>query len=411
MKAEIFSIGTELLLGQIIDTNAVFFSERLALLGIPLYYRQTVGDNHERLTESLKSSLKRSDIIICSGGIGPTEDDITTECVAKAFNTELYLDESELKKLHDLFTSRGRTMTKSQRKQASLPVHCTVIPNPTGTAPGFILEKDGKIAIVLPGPPKEMTTMWYETVDPYLNKYSDNIIYSLTARFCGIGEATLEEELLPIIHSEEQTTIAPYAKRSEVHIRLTSMQNSIEKATMEVNKVLTKIKKLNAGKYIYGYNDETLEFVVAKLLDKKELKLTVAESCTGGRLGSRLTEIPGSSSYFLGGIIAYSNEIKEQLLKVNYDTLNKFGAVSSETAIEMANGVKKLLGADIGVSITGIAGPDGETKEKPIGTVYIGLSFDKKTFARHFHFWGRRDDIRYRATQEALRLIWEELNK
>jgi nicotinamide-nucleotide amidase len=411
MKAEIFSIGTELLLGQIIDTNAAFFSEELASLGIVVYYRQTVGDNHARLIEALKESFKRSDLIICSGGLGPTEDDITTECVAKALGVSLYLDENELQKLRNFFTKRGRKIIACQEKQAILPEGCIVIENPTGTAPGFILEAGGKTAIVLPGPPKELIPMWNETVRPYLMKSSHEIIHSLTLRFAGIGEGDLEEALKPLIHSERDVTIAPYAKRGEVHIRLTTMDDCIENANKKITAVLNKIKDLSVGKYIYGYDEDSLEAVVGKLLLKNGLTLAVAESCTGGGLGARITDVSGSSDYFLGGIISYSNEIKEKLLNVNPQTLADFGAVSAETVKEMAIGVCRATKADIGISISGVAGPGGGTEEKPVGTVYIGTNFKDEITSHKLNLWGRRDDIRYRAGQNALQLLYERLTK
>jgi len=410
MKAEIFSIGTELLLGQILDTNAQFLSQELANLGINVYYRKTVGDNHERLTNALKEAFRTSDLIICTGGLGPTEDDITAKCVADSLSRELYLNEIELKRLENLFTSRGRVMTKNQAKQVHFPIDSIIIPNPTGTAPGFILTVDGKTAIVLPGPPKEMEPMWRETVVPYLRGIANGvIIHSLTLRYSGIGEAALEEELKELIHSEEKVTIAPYAKRGEVHIRLTACSPCESAAESEIQHVLSKIKLLNSAKYLYGYNENSLEQVVGKALKTKGLTLCVAESCTGGSLGARITDVNGSSEYFLGGVISYANEIKQELLEVKSATLEAVGAVSERTALEMASGAKKRFNADIALSITGIAGPDGGTDEKPVGTVYIGIATSKDVTAHHFNFWGRRDDIRYRACQEALRLLREEI--
>ena len=335
MQAEILSIGTELLLGQITDTNAVFLAQRLAGIGIPLFFEDTVGDNPPRLLSVLQLALSRSDVIICTGGLGPTEDDITTAGIAAAFATELVLDEEAKKTLETFFVKLKRPVTVNQYKQATIPRGATIIPNPVGTAPGFILEKDGKIAIALPGPPQEMQPMWKQTVEPYLRQKSGAVIFSRTLRFCGIGEGALEMDLKALIDVQDAVTIAPYAKLGEVHIRVTTRAASQQEAEALIAPIVAQIKQLT-GSHLYGIDEETLEEVVGKLLREQELTLAVAESCTGGLLGGRLTNVPGSSSYFFGGVISYSNEVKQRLLRVSAETLGTNGA--SERGNRAADG-------------------------------------------------------------------------
>ncbi len=402
MRAEMLSIGTELLLGQIVDTNASYIAQRLAEAGIPLYFKDTVGDNPARLAQTLRLALSRADLLICTGGMGPTEDDITSAGVAEAFGVPLELREEAKATLEAFFLARGRPMTPNQFKQAMYPVGATLIPNPTGTAQGFILERDGKTAIVLPGPPNEVYPMWRETVAEYLRTRSGMTIVSRTLRFCGIGEGALEEELKAIIHAQDNPTVAPYAKLAEVHIRVTARAADEAEAWRLIDPVVARIRE-RAGQYLYGVDEETLEEVVGRLLRARGLTLAVAESCTGGLLGGRLTNIPGSSDYFLGGIISYSNAVKEAVLGVPAATLAAHGAVSAETAGAMAEGARRVTGADIGVSVTGVAGPGGGTAEKPVGLAYLGLAVaDRPTQAVRLTFWGDRPTIRARCVQEAL---------
>lgn len=409
MRAEILSIGTELLLGQIVDTNAVFISQRLAELGISVYYRDTVGDNPARLEETLRLAKSRADIIICSGGLGPTEDDITSAVISRVFDAPLEIFEEARASLEQFFKHRGKTLTANQLKQAMLPHGSTMAPNSVGTAPGFMLTKDGKIVITMPGPPLEMTTMWEKTIGPYLRRISGETIYSRTLRFCGIGEGALEQELKELIDVQRDVTIAPYAKLGEVHIRLTTRAKDEEEAQRLITPVEESIRQ-RVGRYLYGINDETLEEVVGNMLRKAGVTLAVAESCTGGLLGGRITNIAGSSDYFLGGVISYSNSLKERLLGVAATTLATHGAVSTQTACEMADGVVKATGANIGVSITGIAGPGGGTEEKPVGLVYMGITVNgHPARAYQYNIPGNREMIRLRAVQEALVLLRDTL--
>ena len=409
MRAEIVSIGTELLLGQITDTNAVYLAQRLAELGIPLYFEDTVGDNHQRLATVLQLAKERSDLIICTGGLGPTEDDITSVGIAHVFAAPLVLYDDARQTLEAFFRQRGRAMTESQYKQVMLPQGSLLVPNPTGTAPGFILQQDAVTVIAFPGPPAEMHPMWEQTVGPYLAARSGETIHSLTLRFCGIGEAALEQDLADLIAVQSNPTIAPYAKLAEVHIRVTAKAKTVAEAQALIAPVESEIRR-RTGHYLYGVDEETLEVIVGRLLREQGLTLAVAESCTGGLLGGRLTAVPGSSDYFLGGIISYSNALKQSMLEVHPNTLATHGAVSEETAAEMAVGVQRATGADLGISITGIAGPGGGTEDKPVGVVYLGAARKDggvKVF-RHL-LWGNRELIRARAVQQSLVLLREIL--
>lgn len=405
MRAEILSIGTELLLGQITDTNAVFMAQRLAELGISLFFEDTVGDNPARLEGVLRLAKERSDLIICTGGLGPTEDDITSAAIANVFDAPLEINDAARATLEAFFAQRGRPMTANQLKQAMIPHGALLVPNPTGTAPGFILVKDGKTVIAFPGPPSEMHPMWRETVGPYLHAHSGETIVSRTLRFCGIGEGALEQLLKDLIDVQTDVTIAPYAKLGEVHIRLTTRAQSEDEAQVRIAPVEAQVRE-RAGRYLYGSDEETLEEVVGRMLREMGVTLAVAESCTGGLLGGRITNVPGSSDYFLGGVISYSNSVKQRLLGVSEKTLREHGAVSPNTAREMAEGVVKATGANIGVSITGIAGPDGGSEEKPVGLVYLAVAQgDYPARAFPYTFWGDRPSIRGRAVQQALVLL------
>jgi nicotinamide-nucleotide amidase len=408
MRAEILSIGTELLLGQITDTNAVYLSQRLAGLGIGCYYRDTVGDNMTRLQEVIRLAKSRSDLLIATGGLGPTEDDITAEAVSAVFEAPLVLNPEAAAHIESFFARRGRPVTANQLKQAHIPEGAVMLPNPVGTAPGFLLDKDGVVIIVMPGPPQEMLPMWEGHVAPLLRERSGAVIVSRTLRFCGIGEGALEMEIKDLIDAQTDVTIAPYAKLAEVHIRLTARAADEAAAQARIAPVEAAVRA-SVGRFIYGVDEETLEEVVGRGLRGRRLTLAVAESCTGGMLGGRITNVAGASDYFLGGVIAYSNALKERLLGVPRETLAAHGAVSEETAVAMAEGLVRATGADLGVSITGIAGPGGGTTEKPVGLVYIGIAGAGQPRAHRCLFLGDRSTIRLRAAQEALVLLREVL--
>ena len=381
MKAEIISVGTEILLGDIVNTNAQYVAKELASIGIEVYHQSTVGDNVERLYECFKESLERSDVVITTGGLGPTKDDLTKEVAAKFFGQELVLHEPSWEYIKSLIQRRGKEIAPNNKKQAYFPESAIILKNNNGTAPGAILKKDDKAIIVLPGPPKEMKAMFNESVMPYLNQFTDFKLISKTLRLYGIGESDLEIAIMDILDEQTNPTVALYAKEMEVTIRLTAKATDEEEALKLIEPVENRIRE-RVGKFIYTnddkYNGESqnvLEEIVAKLLVEKDLKVATAESCTGGMVASALIDYPGISSVFLEGCVTYSNESKIKRLGVKEETLNKYGAVSEETAIEMAKGIAEGLGADIGLSTTGVAGPGGGTDEKPVGLVYTAVYF------------------------------------
>lgn len=406
MTVELVSIGTELLLGQIVDTNAAWLSARLAEIGVNLYRRTTVGDNLERIVGALREALGRADGVITIGGLGPTGDDLTREAIATVMGEPLVLDEGEAARIRAFFEARGRTVTERQLRQAMRPVSAQPMPNPYGTAPGLYAEWNGKLIFALPGPPNEFQPMVTEHVLPRLAACTGGgVIRSRVLRLCGIGESDAEAQLSDLIASDNPT-LAPLAKLGEVHFRITARANSPEEAAQLVATMEQAVRE-RLGAYIYGTDDTTLEQAVVHKLMEVGQSLAVAESCTGGLLGHRVTNVPGSSEVFVGGIISYSNALKEALLGVPAEVLARYGAVSEPTARAMAEGVRQRLGSHWGIGITGIAGPGGGTAEKPVGLVYIGISDPTATVVRHQLFPGDRETVKYRATQYALWLLYK----
>lgn len=408
MRAEIITVGTEILLGDIVNTNSQFLAKELANLGVEVYYQGTVGDNEDRLLESLEESLNRSDMVITTGGLGPTKDDLTKETAAKLFNQELVFHEESWREIETYFNKLGKVPTENNKKQAYFPKEAIVLKNNNGTAPGAILKKDNKTIIVLPGPPREMKPMFEESVKPYLQYLTDDILVSKTLRFYGIGESSLENAIIDIINEQSNPTVAPYAKDTEVTLRITAKAISEEVAMDLINPVIDKIED-RVGQYIYSQGEATLEDTVAEMLVNKNLTISVAESCTGGMVSSNLINYPGISSVFMEGCITYSNEAKMKSLGVKKETLDKFGAVSEETAREMAEGIARRYNTNIGISTTGIAGPEGGTKEKPVGLVYFGIYINGKTIAKRYIFNGSRQQVRLRATKTILNDLRLEL--
>lgn len=408
MKAEIITVGTEILLGDIVNTNSQFLAKELASLGLDVYYQSTVGDNESRLMDTLNESLDRSDIIITTGGLGPTNDDITKEVAAKCFNQELVFYNDIWKDIKQYFEKIGVEPTENNKKQAYFPKDCIILNNSNGTAPGAILKKENKMIIVLPGPPKEMIPMFNNELKKHLENLTDYKLISRTLRFFGIGESELEDKLSDIINNQTNPTIAPYAKEGEVTLRITAKSYTKDDADNLIDEVENKIKTV-VGKYLYGYGETTLEETVAKLLVEKNLTIAVSESCTGGMVSSMLIDYPGISQVFMEGCVTYSNEAKMSRLGVKKETLDSFGAVSTETAIEMAKGVAMNLKTNVGLSTTGIAGPGGGTTEKPVGLVYIGLYINGKTKVKKLNLAGSREKIRVKATKEALNFLRLEL--
>src|SRR5262245_42965830 len=406
MTAEILSIGTELLLGQIVDTNAAYLARVLTTLGISLYRKTTVGDNPGRVEEAIRQATSRADLILTSGGLGPTEDDLTKESIAHVFGEELVMDPPSLEHLVAFFRQRGVSMPERNRKQALIYASGRPIPNPNGTAPGALLEKDGKVVISLPGPPGELVPMVEGFVVPYLSSRlgeAAGVLRSRILRFIGIGESALEERVRDLLASENPT-VAPLAHVGEVHLRLTARATSTEEAEALIAPLEREIRE-RLGEFIYGVDDESLEAAVIRRRPGRRRPVAVAESCTAGLQDGRLTNVPSASDVFLGGFITYSNAVKERQLGVPPEVIGQWGAVSAQCAEAMARGAREALGADVGIGITGVAGPGGGTPEKPVGLVFIGISDAAGTRSTRHRFIGQRSDVRTRAVLAALDLL------
>lgn len=410
MKAEIIAIGTEILLGDIVNTNAQYISKELALLGIDVYNQSVVGDNETRLLEAFKNGFLKSDIIITTGGLGPTQDDITKETAAKFFNKELILDKDSLEWIKSYLYIEDEFTLETNKNQAYIPKDSIKMHNNFGTAPGVIINENNKILIILPGPPKEMKAMFEEYVIGYLKGLTKDVLKSKVIRLFGIGESVMAKKVEHLINNYSNPTIAPYAKESDVILRITAKAGSEEECIKLIEPVENEIRDI-LGEYIYGEDEDSLEKVVAKLMIDKKLSISVAESCTGGMISSTLISYPGISEVFKEGAVTYSNEAKVRRLNVREETLDKFGAVSYEVAKEMAEGVAKNSNSNIGISTTGIAGPTGGTEEKPVGLVYIGITINNKTIVEKHIFKGSRERVRKRATLTAINLLRKELLK
>jgi len=393
MKAEILAVGTELLMGQIVNTNAQYISSKLPDVGVGVYYQSVVGDNPERLKESLKLALDRCDVVITTGGLGPTQDDLTKETIADVFGRKLVLHEESLQDIKNYFNKLGRKMSLNNEKQAFMPENCIILRNNNGTAPGCIIEDGEKVVVMLPGPPAEMKPMFNDSVIPYFKKKSTFTIESKFLRVFGIGESAMETAIIDLIDGQTNPTIATYAKEGEVTLRVSAKTKPGEDAQLILKPVVDEIKK-RAGDCLYSDEDKTLDVVAAELLLQKNITISTAESCTGGLISETLTNIPGISNVFIGGAVTYSNGSKMEFLGVKEQTLHEYGAVSRETASEMAEGIRKRLKTDIGISVTGIAGPGGGTELKPVGLVYIGLATEKGTITKELRLLGNRKKIR-----------------
>lgn len=409
MKAEIIAVGTELLLGDILNTNAQYLSRRLASLGIDVYHQSVIGDNNTRLKKELSDAFGRSDMVITTGGLGPTKDDLTKETGSEYFNKKLVLDEESLKRIKEYFAIKNKPLKGGNEKQAYFPEGSIILPNNHGTAPGCIMEEKGKILIILPGPPHEVKPMFEDYVVPYLKKHQTKTFVSKVLRVCGIGEGFMAEKIGSIIDNQSNPTVAPYAKEGEVILRITASAKTEEEANNLIEPAMKKIKEI-LGNDVYAEGENiTLEDVVCKLLLEKKLTISTAESCTGGMLAARIINYPGISQSFIEGAVTYSNKAKMQRLGVRKETLEKFGAVSEETAKEMAEGIAKTSGTNIGLSTTGVAGPDGGTPEKPVGLVYIGLYINGNVTVTHINRKGDRQTVRNRAVMTALDLLRRKL--
>jgi len=417
VTAYILSVGTELLLGDIINTDAAYIARRLAVLGIPLYRQSVVGDNPQRLNAALEDAFAQADLVVLTGGLGPTADDLTKETVAAYFGLPLVRHAESEERMRSYFAASGRTMTENNLKQAMIPEGAVVFPNGCGTAPGMAVERDGKCAVLLPGPPSELIPMFEESVIPYLSRYSGGTVYSLNLHMMGIGESAAEHVLAPLIAASENPTVAPYAGEGEVRIRVTARAADRETAAAMCRGKAQEIRAMGMDSYIYAETDDPARaadpaaYALLEALSRAGFTFAAAESCTGGMIGERITAVPGASEVFLGSVVSYANGVKENVLGVSRETLDTFGAVSEETAAEMARGAARLCGADLAVSVTGIAGPGGGTEEKPVGTVCFGICIGGQvhTETRHFSPRGTRERIRRQASGHAMRMALDAL--
>ncbi len=410
LKAEIISVGTELLLGEIIDTNAAFLSQQLAELGVDVHYRHTVGDNLDRLTRQIQDCARRADIVILCGGLGPTEDDLTRNALACATDRPLVRFPEAEQWLREIFSQRNRPLTPNNLRQAEAPEGSVLLRNPVGTAPGIALEHADTLYIALPGPPDELKPMWFDAVRPMLRDRVRQAlggavsIFTRVLRFADIGESQLAHELRDLIESQTDPSIALYASPGEVKIRLATKAPDGQSAEERFKPVEEEIRR-RVGQYIYGVDDETMELVVGKLLVEREATLAVAESCTGGLIGDTITNVPGASRYFLADFVTYSNEAKISVLGVPEDIIATVGAVSRECAEAMARGAREKAGATYGLATTGIAGPSGGTPEKPVGTVYIAVCDADRVSVHHFVWPTSRLRFKKRVARAALNLL------
>jgi nicotinamide-nucleotide amidase len=411
MSAEIISVGTELLLGNILNSNAQFLAQQLAELGIPHYFQTVVGDNPDRLKQAIATASDRSTLLIFTGGLGPTPDDLTTATIADFFATPLVEKPEILEDIAEKFAQRGRQMTDNNRKQALLPQGAEILYNPVGSAPGMIWQPRPNLTILtFPGVPSEMKVMWQQIAVPYLKSrgWGQDVIVSRTLKFWGISESMLAEKVATFFDLQNPT-VAPYANLGEVKLRISAKASSEDAAYAIINPIEHQLRHL-AGIDCYGADQDSLASVVGELLTSTQATLSVAESCTGGGLGQMLTAVSGSSDYFMGGIISYDNGVKEELLGVEPDVLQQFGAVSNSVARQMAVGVRSRLGTTWGLSITGIAGPGGGTETKPVGLVYVGLAGPKDVMSFEFRFGDRgRDWVRQVSACSALDQLRRQL--
>lgn len=412
MIAEIVTVGTEILLGNIVNTNSAYLAVECANLGLTVYYQSVVGDNEERMKAVIRTALDRSDVVILTGGLGPTEDDLTKEVTAEVMGMPLVEDAHSKERIERYMkeyekNNSQRRITSNNYKQALIPEGALVLDNHNGTAPGLILEKNGKIAILLPGPPIELKPMFTEEVYPYLRKKQPEIIYSQVVKICGIGESQVAEDIQDMIQAQTNPTIAPYAKVGEVHLRITAKASDEKEGKKLIKPVVRELKR-RFGRNIFATEAEkTLEEAVVDMLRDQQLTLALAESCTGGEIAARIVNVPGASQVFTHGFVTYSNRAKRKCLGVKKATLKLEGAVSAKCAKEMAKGGCNAAEADICLSITGLAGPDGGTKETPVGTVFMGCCYNGKVVTREFHFTGNRTKIRQQATAHALAFLRE----
>ncbi len=412
MVAELISVGTEILLGNIVNTNANYLARKCAELGISNYYQISVGDNEERLSEVIKIALSRSDLVILTGGLGPTKDDLTKEVTAAILKKALVEDVHTKERISAYFEGIHADITDNNWKQSLIIEGSTAVDNDNGTAPGLLVKtEEGKTVILLPGPPNELIPMFEQSIYPYLAQKQNCTLYSEMVKICGIGESKVETMIADLIDGQSNPTIAPYAKTSEVHLRVTAKVDSVDQGKAVVFPVVNELKNRFAG-FVYTSNEnEALEDVVVGLLIKNHLTLTTVESCTAGLLAGRIVNVSGASRVFEEGFITYSNEAKQKYVQVSGSTLERFGAVSSETAREMALGAIATSGSSVSLATTGLAGPDGGTEKKPVGLVFIACALNNTVTVKEFHFKGNRQKIREATVINALNLLRQVIIK
>ncbi len=402
MRAEIISCGTELLLGHITDTNATYLAQSLASLGIDLYFVSQVGDNQGRIVETLRRAWERSDLVIMTGGLGPTEDDLARESISALLGETMQVDPELEAELRGMFAARHSTMPERNIKQATLIPSAQALPNPRGTAPGWWVEKEGHIIVAMPGVPREMYRMWEQEVIPRLSPYTGGLIFTRILRVWGLGESAVEERLDPVIHSNNPT-VATYAKADAVDVRVTAKAETHEKAEQQVAEMEARVRQ-TLGHHVFGVDKDTLQGVIGKYLTERRQTLGVMESLTGGLLSSTVTDVPGSSNYFVGGLVTYNTDLKAQM-GVPREILEQYGAVSEEAACAMAHAARKRLDTDFGLGITGVAGPDKQ-EGKPVGTVYIAIKGPEGVVTGIGPGWrASRDDNKRLAVLSALNLL------
>jgi nicotinamide-nucleotide amidase len=405
-SAEIVTIGTEMLLGDLVDTNTAWISQRLAALGVSMYRHTTVGDNNDRIIGALRDAASRADLVVTTGGLGPTSDDLTNACLGMLTGRPMVEYPEARRHIDEKFAKFGREPTPSNYKQALFPEGTELIPNPLGTAPGALVEWEGTLFATLPGVPSEMKRMFEETLEPLIRERSDGSIVSKTLHFAGIGESALAEKVQDFLDASDPT-VAPLAGQGRVRLRITTRAATEEEAHGKIRPVEEEILD-RLGEYFFGEDEETLESSVGRLLAERGATVALAESCTGGLISKRLTDIAGSSAYFVEGFVTYSNASKERLLGVPKEMFAEHGAVSEPVARAMAEGARKISGADYGLSVTGVAGPGGGTEEKPVGLVYVGVTDAEGAVAEKLDLtaWARsRSSIRERSANRALDLL------
>ena len=413
--AEILSIGYELLLGDIVNTDAAFLCRRLTALGIEVSRQHTVGDDAKDLRDALHSALRRAPLVVMSGGLGPTFDDLTKETVAAAFGRKMYLDEPSLEKITRYFNARGAVMTQNNVKQAMMPEGAVIFENDYGTAPALAIEgkfedvEGERIVIMLPGPPRELEPIFDERVMPYLSQKTGRVTVSSNINILGMGESAVEEILRELMQSSKNPTVAPYCGHGELRLRITSRAEHEAAARRMCDTMIDTIKQTEVAPYIYDIDSPSIENTAVNILRSKGMTVACAESCTGGLVAKRFTDIAGCSDVFMGGCVTYSNESKVKLLGVDAETLEKYGAVSEQVALQMARGVRMRLGTNVGISTTGIAGPGGGTPEKPVGTVWIAISTANGDHARLLKLSSMRERayLRTLAANQAIAQIFD----